>query len=233
MTLENLRAEYHANDLTRILLIEDHVSYRQALAYMLEREPEFRVVGEAGSLAEVRKLSGKSLKDMDVAVVDLALPDYDGFRLIEHFALYAPQVMILVLSASLEPGRFALAIEAGAAGVLDKATPIKDIIEAVRQLKDGEALLSQAEVIGMLSLLSRERQQKQEALQAIERLTSREKEILRALGEGLESKQIAQKLNITGHTERTHMVKILHKLGVHSRLQALVFAARHGLVEIR
>jgi DNA-binding NarL/FixJ family response regulator len=232
-TLEDLRAEDHANELTRILLIDDHVSYRQALAYMLERESEFKVVGEAGSLAEVRKLSGKSLKDMDVAVVDLALPDYDGFRLIEHFALYAPQVMILVLSASLEPGRFARAIEAGAAGVLDKATPIKDIIEAVRQLKDGEALLSQAEVIGMLSLLSRERQQMQEALQAIERLTSREKEILRALAEGLESKQIAQKLNITVHTERTHMVKILHKLGVHSRLQALVFAARHGLVEIR
>jgi two-component system nitrate/nitrite response regulator NarL len=233
MTLEDLRAEYHANELTRILLIEDHVSYRQALAYMLEREPEFRVVGEAGSLAEVRKLSGKSLKDMDVAVVDLALPDYDGFRLIEHFALYAPQVMILVLSASLEPGRFARAIEAGAAGVLDKATPIKDIIEAVRQLKDGEALLSQAEVIGMLSLLSRERQQMQEALQAIERLTSREKEILRALAEGLESKQIAQKLYITVETEHTHVANILHKLGVHSRLQALVFAVRHGLVEIR
>ena len=230
MTLEDLQSEDHANKPTRILLIDDHVSLRQALAFMLEREPEFKVVGEAGSLAEVRKLSGKSLKDMDVAVVDLALPDYDGFRLIEHFALYAPQVMILVLSASLESGRFARAIEAGAAGVLDKATPIKDIIEAVRQLKDGEALLSRAEVIWMLS---RERQQKQEALQAIEKLTSREKEILRLLAEGLESKQIAQKLNITVHTERTHMVKILHKLGVHSRLQALVFAARHGLVEIR
>ena len=232
-TLEDLRAEDHANELTRILLIDDHVSFRQTLANVLERQPEFKVVGEAGSLAEARKLSGKSLKDVDVAVVDLALQDGDAFGLIEHFALNEPQVMILVLSGSLEPERFARAIEAGAAGVLDKATPIKDIIEALRQLKDGEALLSQAEVIGMLSLLSRERQQIQEALQAIERLTSREIEILRALAEGLESKQIAQKLNITVHTERTHMVNILHKLGVHSRLQALVFAARHGLVEIR
>jgi DNA-binding NarL/FixJ family response regulator len=59
------------------------------------------------------------------------------------------------------------------------------------------------------------------------------REILQALGEGLESKEIAEKLNITVETERTHMVNILHKLGVHSRLQALVFAARHGLVEIR
>jgi two-component system, NarL family, nitrate/nitrite response regulator NarL len=231
--VEDLRAEDHANELTRILLIDDHVSFRQALANVLERQPEFKVVGEAGSLAEARKLSGKSLKDVDVAVVDLALPDGDTFGLIERFALNEPQVMILVLSGSLEPERFARAVEAGAAGVLDKVTPIKDIIEAIKHLKVGEALLSRAEILGMLSLLSRERQQKQAVLQAIERLTSREKEILRALAEGLESKQIAQKLNIAVETERSHVVNILHKLGVHSRLQALLFAVRHGLVEIR
>jgi RNA polymerase sigma factor (sigma-70 family) len=138
--------------------------------------------------------------------------------------------MILVLSASLEPERFTRAVEAGAAGVLDKFTPIKDIIEAVRQLKDGEALISRPEVIEMLS---REGQHKQEELQAIETLTPREREILRALAEGLSNKQIAEKLNITVDTERTHVLNILHKLGVHSRLQALLFAVRHGLVEIR
>ena len=228
--VEDLRVEDHANELTRILLIDDHVSFRQTLAKVLERQPEFKVVGEAGSLAEARKLSGKLLKDVDVAVVDLALPDGDAFGLIEHFALNEPQVMILVLSGSLEPERFARAVEAGAAGVLDKVTPIKDIIEAIRQLKNGEALISRAEVIEMLC---REGQHKQEALQAIEKLTSREREVLRALAEGFESKQIAQKLNISVDTEHTHMVNILHKLGVHSRLQALLLAVRHGLVEIR
>jgi two-component system nitrate/nitrite response regulator NarL len=94
-------------------------------------------------------------------------------------------------------------------------------------------LLSPGEVIEMLRLVSREREEKREVLQAIEKLTSREKEILRSLAKGLESREIAEKLNITVETERTHMVNILHKLGVHSRLQALVFAARHGLVEIR
>ena len=181
-------------------------------------------------MAEARKLSGKSLKDVDVAVVDLTLQDGDAFGLIEHFALNEPQVMILVLSGSLEPERFARAIEAGAAGVLDKATPIKDIIEALRQLKDGETLLSRAEVIEMLS---RKGQHKQEALQTIEKLTSREREILRALAERLEDKEIAEKLNIASNTVRHHLKAILYKLGVNSRLQALVFAARHGLVEIR
>ena len=214
------------------MLVEDHTSFRQALAYMFEREPDFEVVAQAGSLAEARTLPGASLNDVEVAVVDLALPDGDGFELIEHFTLAEPQIMTLVLSASLEPVRFARAVEAGAAGVLHKATPIKDLVAAVRRLKSGEALLSQDEILEMLRVVSRERQQKQEVLQAIERLTPREIELLRALAEGLESREIAEKMNITVETERTHMVNILRKLGVRSRLQALVFAARHGLVRI-
>jgi two-component system nitrate/nitrite response regulator NarL len=214
------------------LLVEDHTSFRQALAYMFEREPDFEVVAQAGSLAEARTLPGASLKDVEVAVVDLALPDGDAFELIEHFTLAEPQIMTLVLSASLESVRFARAVEAGAAGVLHKATPLQDLVAAVRRLKSGEALLSQDEILEMLRVISRERQQKQEVLQAIERLTPREIELLRALAEGLESREIAEKMNITVETERTHMVNILHKLGVHSRLQALVFAARHGLIRI-
>jgi two-component system nitrate/nitrite response regulator NarL len=214
------------------LLVEDHASFRQALAFMFEREPGFEVVAQAGSVTEARTLSGESLKSVEVAVVDLALPDGDGFELIENFSSAEPKIMTLVLSASLEPGRFARAVEAGAAGVLHKATPIKDIVAAVRQLKSGEALLSPDEVVEMLRVVSRERQQRQEALQAIKRLTPREIELLQSLAEGLESGEIAEKMNITVETERTHMVNILHKLGVHSRLQALVFAARHGLVRI-
>ncbi len=199
---------------------------------MFEREPEFRVVGEAGSVAEVRELPGESLREVEVAVVDLALPDGDGLELIEGFSSREPQIMTLVLSASLEPARFASAVEAGAAGVLHKSTPIKDIVESVRQLKAGEALLSPAEIFDMLRVVSRERQEKREAREAIERLTPREIDVLKALAEGLESREIAEKMNITVETERTHMVNILHKLGVHSRLQALVFAARYGIVQI-
>jgi DNA-binding NarL/FixJ family response regulator len=215
------------------LLVEDHASFRQALAFMFEREPEFEVVAQAGSVAEASELSGASLEEVEVAVVDLTLPDGDSFELIEHFASARPQIMTLVLSASLEPGRFARAVEAGAAGVLHKTTQINDIVAAVRRLKAGNALLSPDEVLEMLRVVSRERQERQEALQAIESLTPREIEVLQALAEGLESREIAEKMHVTVETERTHMVNILHKLGVHSRLQALVFAARHGLVQIR
>jgi two-component system, NarL family, nitrate/nitrite response regulator NarL len=225
--------ENHSKDSPiRVLLVEDHASFRQALAFMLEREPGFEVAGQVGSLAEARQLNGEVLENVEVAIVDLALPDGDGLELIEDFSSQ-PRMTTLVLSASLEPGRFARAVEAGASGVLHKSTPIKDIVEAVQLLRAGEALLSPAEVVEMLRLVGRERQEELAARQAVERLTPREKEVLEALAEGLESKEIAEKLNVTVETERTHMVNILHKLGVHSRLQALVFAARYGVVRIR
>lgn len=224
------------NDPIRVLLVEDHVSFRQALAFLLEREPGFEVVEQVGSVAEARALDGRFLEDVEVAIVDLALPDGSGIDLIEDFSS-RPRVVTLVLSASLEPGRFARAVEAGASGVLHKSTPIKEIVQAVRKLRDGEALLLPGEVVEMLRLVSRERQEKlaarQAARQAVELLTPREKEVLQALAEGLESREIAEKLNVTVETERTHMVNILNKLDVHSRLQALVFAARHGVVQIR
>lgn len=215
------------------MLVEDHVSFRQALAFMFERESGFEVVRQAGSILEARGISEEVLREVDVAVVDLALPDGDGMDLIEDFSAHNPKSSTLVLSASVEPGRLARAVEAGASGILHKATPIKEILDAVRRLKCGEVLLSPNEIIEMLRLVSHERQEHHRARQAIEKLTPREREVLGALAEGLESREIAKKMNITVETERTHMVNILHKLGVHSRLQALIFAARYGLVEIR
>ena len=199
---------------------------------MFEREKEFVVTGQTGTLAEARAFIRKSRDEVDVAVVDLGLPDGDGFELIEELST-RPDVTTLVLSASLEPARFAQAVEAGASGVLHKSAAIGEIVDAVRRLRAGEALLSPAEVIEMLRLVSRKRQEEYEAQRAIEKLTPREKQVLQALAEGLDSRDIAEKLHITVETERTHMVNILNKLNVHSRLQALVFATRYGIVEIR
>ncbi len=199
---------------------------------MFAREGEFAVAGQAGSLAEARAFLRKSPDAFDVAVVDLALPDGDGFGLIEELSS-RPDVMTLVLSASLEPARFARAVEAGASGVLHKSAPIGEIVDAVRRLRSGEALLSPAEVVEMLRMVSRKRQEEYEGQEGHREAHPPRKTGASALGEGLDSKDIAEKLHITVETERTHMVNILGKLDVHSRLQALVFAARHGLVEIR
>jgi DNA-binding NarL/FixJ family response regulator len=226
MIVEDVKVK---EDAAKILLVEDHASFRQALAFMFEREPEFTVAAQAGSVAEARE----SVDGADVAVVDLGLPDGDGIELVEDFSSRKPPVATLVLSASLEPARFASAVEAGAAGVLHKSASITEIVDAVRRLMAGEALISANDMIQMLRTVSRKRQEEMESRQMIDKLTRREKEVLQALGEGLDSKEIAQKLHITVETERTHMVNILNKLGVHSRLQALVFALRNGVIEVR
>jgi DNA-binding NarL/FixJ family response regulator len=93
-------------------------------------------------------------------------------------------------------------------------------------------LLPLQEIVELLRFAGSQRDQEYEASQAIERLTPREKEVLRALAEGLDSEGIAERLHISRRTQRNHMPSILSKLGVHSQLQALVFAVRHGMVEI-
>lgn len=215
---------------TRVLLVEDHASFRQALAYLLETEPEFAVVAQASSIAEAHKMI-KGAGKVDVAVVDLGLPDGDGVDLIRE--LSGVNVTTLVLSASIDRAQLARAVEAGAAGVIHKTAAINDVVSAVRRLWAGEALLSSNEVIEMLRLATVERQKEHELEILLEKITPRELEVLRALAEGFNSKEIAQKLSITLETERSHVSKIFTKLGVNSRLQALVFAARHGLIEIR
>ncbi|MDQ3237539.1 MAG: response regulator transcription factor [Actinomycetota bacterium] len=221
--------ENNAAEQVRILLVEDHISFRQALAFMFEREPEFTVVGQVGTVAEARR----SLGGVDVVVVDLGLPDGDGTALIEDLSGAEPRITTLVLSASLDPGRFARAVEAGASGVLHKSATIKDIVDAVRRLRAGEALLSPNEVMAMLRATWRERHREIGIHQSIERLTRRELEVLRSLAEGMDSQEISERLGISVETERTHMVNIFGKLGLRSRLQALVFAVRHDIVEIR
>jgi signal transduction histidine kinase/DNA-binding NarL/FixJ family response regulator len=214
---------------TRLLLVEDHASFRDTLAEALQREGGFAVVGKAGSLAEARSM----LDGADVAIVDLALPDGFGGDLIKELRTSNPQTQALVLSASLDRAEVARAVESGAAGVLHKSAGMEEILEAVRRLQRGETLMPLEEVVELLRFAGARKDEEFEAQRAMERLTDREMAVLKALAEGLDSPAIAERLGISIKTERNHMASILAKLGVHSRLQALVLALRHGLVEIR
>ena len=212
----------------RVLLVDDHTSFRQALAFMMDREPDITITAQAGSLAEGRRV----VDGVDVAVVDLELPDGNGTELVQELRAANPESLVLILTAAGNPVQLARAVEAGASGVLHKSAGISEVITAVRRLHEGEQLLSRREVIEMLNLLGEQREQNREAAAALARLTKREHEVLQALADGLNDKDIADRLSISGETARSHMVKILSKLGVNSRLQALVFAVRHGAVKI-
>ncbi len=215
----------------RLLLVEDHASFRQTLALVFDQQPDFEVVGQAGSLGEARRLMRG--READMGVIDLALPDGAGVELIEELREANPEFAALVLTASLDRAEHARAIEAGAAGVLHKSADVDEIMDATRRLAAGETLISSDELVEMLRLAGQSREEEREARESIEQLTRREMQVLEALAEGLTNKEIAERLHMSVDTERTHMMNILNKLGVHSRLQALLFAARHGLVEIR
>jgi PAS domain S-box-containing protein len=217
-----------------ILIVDDHASIREALASSFEEEEGFEVVGQAGSLSEARRMLEKETqKSIDVAVLDLGLPDGYGGDLIKEMHEKNPRAQALVLSASLDRAQIARAVECGAAGVLNKTAHLDEVVGAVRRLRAGETLMPLEEVVELLRFASARRDEEYEARQAIESLTSREIEVLQALAEGLDSRQIAERLHISLRTERNHMTSILAKLGVHSQLQALVLAQRHGVVEIR
>jgi DNA-binding NarL/FixJ family response regulator len=196
---------------------------------MFEREPDFAVVGQAATMAEARKL----LSDVDVAVVDLGLPDGYGGELIKELRAVNPGAQALVLTASMDRGDLARAIESGAAGTLDKTAQLDDVVSGVRRLRAGDSLHSTDEIVDLLRFAGDRRARERDDRQAIERLTARELEVLQALADGLDSQAIADRLHITIRTERNHTANILAKLDVHSQLQALVFALRYGLVEIR
>ncbi len=225
-------SEEGAREEIRVMLVDDHDSFRYPLAFMLERELDLNVVAQAGSLAEAHEVLRDTEPAVDVAVVDLELPDGSGVDFIEKLHEMRPQTLVLVLSAYSDRVVLASAIEAGAAGVLHKSSSLDDIVDAVCRLRAGEQLLSQQEVIEAVWLVSRQRREEREAELMTGKLTPREHEVLQALAEGLSDREIAERLYVSVGTIRAHMTSILAKLEVQSRLQALVFALRHGLVKM-
>ena len=210
--------------MTRVLLVDDHAAFREPLAFMIGLEPDLTVVGQAETVAEARP----QLAGADVMVVDLDLPDGSGIELIRELRTVNPRALALVLSASGTARDRARAVEAGAAGVLTKAARTREIVEAIRRLHAGDTLISPREAVDLLRLAGEERERGRTERQALARLTPREREVLGLLAEGLDNKAIAERLSLSPDTARTHVVKLLAKLGVESRLQAALLALRHG-----
>jgi RNA polymerase sigma factor (sigma-70 family) len=212
----------------RVLLVDDHLSFRQPLAFMLMREPDITIIGQAGTVAEARPL----LAETDIALIDLDLPDGEGVELIQALHAVNPQAIALVLTGSSSEGDLPRAVEAGAAGLMLKTRPVSEVTDAIRRVHAGESLLSVRETIDMLRRITQQREHERVVRATIDRLTPREREVLQTLAAGLSDREIAAQLHVSTETVRTHMVNLLHKLGVDSRLKALVFALQHKLVTI-
>jgi DNA-binding NarL/FixJ family response regulator len=214
---------------TRVLLVEDHTAVREALAAVLEREPDLRVVAQASTLAEARGMLG----DVDVAVLDLGLPDGFGADLIADLRAANRDGQALVLTATLDRDEMARAVDRGAAGILDKTTTLQEVVRAVKRLRAGETLIPAAEVTELLRLAQEAELRERDIRARLAEITEREREVLQLLADGLNTQEISGRLHISTRTHRNHVANILQKLGVHSQLQAVLLGLRYGLVEMR
>jgi two-component system, NarL family, response regulator DevR len=220
-----------ASSPTRVMLVDDHASLRRPLAFMIEREPDLTVVAEAGSLAEARAhlQAGTS---PDAVILDLNLPDGDGTDLIRDLRRVNPLANTLILSGVVDVRSRARAVAAGAGAVFPKTTEIEELIDAIRRMRQGEVLISPAEAMELVRYAEQVGREDRIVAAGVAELTPREREILRALADGLSDKEIAERLYIGDKTVRNHVTSMLSKLGAESRLQALVIAIRHGVVRI-
>jgi DNA-binding NarL/FixJ family response regulator len=158
------------------------------------------------------------------------LPDGSGIDLIHDISTANPEAYAVVLTGVVDPQIRAHAVAAGASAVFSKADEIAEVIDAMYRLVAGESVIPPAEAVALLRQSGRLREQERAAAAVLARLTPRERDVLHTLAMGLSDRAIACHLGIGERTVRVHMVNLLAKLGVDSRLQAVVLAARHGAV---
>jgi DNA-binding NarL/FixJ family response regulator len=214
----------------QLLLVDDHASTREALAYLIEQDAQMRVVAQAGTIIEA--LEQFRSHKVDAVLVDLILPDGDGIELIRRFRQVDEKIILLLLTASNSRIEYVRALESGASGVLHKSVSANDIVSAISKVANGESIHSLQEVMELFQMASRNRTAQQNTTLLLRTLTPREKEILQALADGLVDQAIAEKLSISIRTVQTHIANVVSKLQVDSRLQAVVMATRTGVIHI-
>jgi NarL family two-component system response regulator LiaR len=213
-------------DSIRVLVVDDHAVVREGLRAFLELQEGIDVVGEAADGEEA--LAAADRLRPDVVLMDLVMPRLDGVSALRALRERLPQTRVIVLTSFLDDDKLMPALRAGAAGYLLKNAPPQELARAVRVAHAGEALLDPVVAARLVESLATS-----EVDRPLDRLTPREREVLELIGRGFPNKRIAQRLNVSEKTVKTHVGHVLAKLGVTDRTQAAVFAVRAGLVEPR
>jgi DNA-binding NarL/FixJ family response regulator len=211
-----------------VVIVDDHRSFGEALEVALDREHDLRVIevvtdGEAAVEAATKS-------QPDVVLMDLQMPGLDGIEATRRIHEEVSGTVVIVLSGQSDDVALARAIQAGARGYLRKTEAVGGLADAIRRAYHGEPLHTSAEVDESLRKLRHRRAHDGNLAQRIERLTPRETEILQRMADGDSPETIARELGMSKHTLRTHTQNVLTKLGVHSKLDAIVAAIRYGKV---
>jgi two-component system NarL family response regulator len=219
-------------DAIRVLIADDHALFRRGLQMVLEQEDDISVVGEAGDGQEAVEMAGETMPD--VVLMDVRMPKRGGIEATKAIKELMPHIKILMLTISDEEADLYDAIKAGATGYLLKEVSIEEVGNAIRSVQTGQSLISPSMASKLLSefaTMVKRADEKQSAPQP--RLTDREMEVLKLVAKGRNNRDIAKELFISENTVKNHIRNILEKLHLHSRMEAVVYAVREKLLEIK
>ena len=221
---------------TRLMLVDAHTLFRRGVRQILELEPDFEVVGEAGNGRDALMLAQEITPD--VILMDLSLPAPGGIETTQRIKRELPHTGIIVLAANDDEDQLFDAIKAGAAAFILKDVDPSDLVAIIRRVQTGEYLIND-KVFSKPAVASRVLKEFRqlavygnEAQPIFAPLSPREVEILDNIAQGMTNKQVAYALSISEQTVKNHMSSILRKLSVNDRTQAVVYAMRQGWIKV-
>jgi DNA-binding NarL/FixJ family response regulator len=225
-----------AGEKTRILLVDDHPFFRVGMRNILEREPDFDIVGEADDSRSA--IDAANDTQPDVILMDLSLPAPGGIETTQRIKREHPAVGIIILATDEDEDALFDAIRSGAAAFILKDVGPDDLVTIIRRVSGGEFLIND-KVFAKPAVASRVLKEfrelaiyGQEAAPIFAPLSPREVEILDNIAQGMTNKQVAYSLSISEQTVKNHMSSILRKLSVNDRTQAVVYAMRQGWIKM-
>jgi DNA-binding NarL/FixJ family response regulator len=216
----------------RLAICEDHRMLADALVMVIEDDDELELVAPPVDTAEdAVALCAEHRPDVILMDVQLrgAATGLDATREIKRIS---PDTQVVIVSGMGQDRLLVEAVEAGASGFLDKTEAVEEAINAVKAAAAGEALIDPAVLSRLIRRAAEEREARRDETMLTGQLTAREMEILQLLAQGMRNDDIARALHLSIRTVQTHVQNILNKLAVHSRLEAVAFAARAGIVTV-
>ena len=213
--------------MTRVLIADDDHLMRAGLVELLTVDPTIDVVGQASTGRQA--VEGARRLAPDVVLMDVRMPDLDGIEATRVLAGEAPDVKVLILTTFEQDDYVFGALRAGASGFLLKRTRPEDLISAVHTIAAGDSLLSPSVTRRVVDRMAQQAAPDLVAQADLDHLTAREREVLGLIARGLSNREIAAALIVEESTAKTHVKRILMKLGLRDRVQAVIFAYETGL----
>ena len=226
-----MAAKKSQSDTLRVLIADDHALFRRGLEMVLEKESDIEVVGEAVDGNDAVEKAQELMPD--VVLMDVRMPKHSGIEATGRIKELLPHVKIMMLTISDEEADLYESIKAGASGYLLKEISTEEVADAIRSVVAGHSRISPAMASKLLTEFAAMTKRTERQELPPPRLTDRELEVLKLVARGLNNRDIAKELYISENTVKNHIRNILEKLQLHSRMEAVIYAVKENILEIK